>query len=90
MSWIPFDKIVEKIKTRKFNWLLESRTKYLVIRIDTRDDYATLSDRDGKLIASTEEELDKFFDKLNKKAENNMFSIKLMRDFEKLVGENRK
>lgn len=74
MSWIPLDYLMRKIAERRFSWLVNSQTKYLQVRIDTRTDDAVLLDRDGKLLASTKEELDDLFGKLNHKADSNKFS----------------
>ena len=69
MSWIPLQSIINKIQEQKFFWHRAPETKYLTIRVDTRDDYAVLMDGDGKLIAETIDQLNEFFDKLNSEAD---------------------
>lgn len=65
---------MKKINERRFSWLVDSRTKYLVVRIDTRTDHAILMDRDNKIIAQDKADLDDFFGKLNHKADSNSWS----------------
>lgn len=80
MSWIPLKKIIKHLENRKFNWLADGRTKYLQIRIDTRDDHAVLLDRDGNVLAKSEKELDALFETLNAKGEKNACFSKLSSD----------
>ena len=68
-TWIPLSYIVEKLESRKWSWGQNFAMKYLTINVDTRDNHATVFDRDGNCIAKTKEELDKLFDKLDKEAE---------------------
>lgn len=79
-TWIPLTYVTEKLEKRKWWWGQDFSMKYLDIRVDTRDNYCTVWNNKGECIASTKEELDALFDKMDKELHHKTLTFQKMRN----------
>lgn len=77
-DWIPLDYIIDKWSKRKFNWLVDPDTKYISIRIDSRDDRCVITLRNGHILKN-QKEFDEWFDACEKKVTSSMYELKTIR-----------
>ena len=52
--WTPIDDVLAVIRDPKWMWPLNSRCKYVTLRLDVRDFHCIIMDRDGNEITLDE------------------------------------
>lgn len=71
-DWMALDYVIEKWAKRKFNWLVDTNSKYINIRVDSRDDHCVVSLRDGTLLKN-KVEFDAWFEGCENSATTGMY-----------------